>query len=195
MTKWLINCGHSGMLWGHYLTQGKQSPNVPPGIYEGEFNREIGKRLNYLLPNSRLLTPGPCNVTQATRRKNVNLIASLENDVILLSVHANAAQNSGWQDRVSGARVFVRKRPFAAARLADYSASVQIAQDISQAFKDGPLPYSVRPVKEMNFGILKVKCPSVLVECGFHTNRIDAAYMASENGRDEIADMIASGVK
>ena len=197
MTKHLINCGHSAMLWGHYLTHGKRSPEIGPNIgsYEGEFNRAVGERLFHLLPDSRLLTPGPCNVTQATRRKNINWIASLE-DVVVLSIHANAAQNSGWQTKASGARIFIRSKPWKKKALNNYYQSVEIASRIDNSFRNGPLPYPVRSLKQTALiGIVKVKCPSILIECGFQDNRIDAAYMASESGRDEIAEMIADGVR
>jgi len=196
MTKRLINCGHSGLLFGHYLTRGKMSPLVEPGIgiHEGEFTRSIGERLLKLLPGSEMLTPGPLNVTQKTRRDNVNWLVKLEHeDILLLSIHSNAACNSGWQEKASGARIFNRKKPIGNKN--SYNRSVEAAKKIDQAFHNDLLPYPVRPRMEKNFSILKVNCASVLIECGFHDNRIDAAYMASETGRDEIADMIASGVR
>lgn len=191
--KTLLVPGHSGLIFGHYLTKGKRSPQIGPdiGSYEGEFNRAITQRLLHLIPNCEVLT-GPCNLPQVERRKNINWLADLEPNLRVLAIHANAASNSGWQTKASGARVFIRKEPWAAARKADYIISKQIAESIDRSLK-GNMPYPVRPIREANFTVLKVKCPAVLVECGFQDHRFDASYMASENGRDEIALAIARG--
>ena len=67
MAIWIIDPGHEGMSpEGLYLRAGKQSPFVPPGIYEGEFNHDIAKRLCDVLTAFGIenvnLSPGPVNI-------------------------------------------------------------------------------------------------------------------------------------
>ncbi len=52
-----------------------------------------------------------------------------------------------------------------------------------------------RGVKYANFAVLKtLKCPGILVECGFLTNASDTALVATRNGRERIATGIADGI-
>ena len=45
---WILSPGHEGLSpGGLYLRKGKQSPEVPPGIYEGVFNRQISQAVWY----------------------------------------------------------------------------------------------------------------------------------------------------
>lgn len=52
-----------------------------------------------------------------------------------------------------------------------------------------------RGVKCANFAVLKpLKCPGILVECGFFTNASEAALIATTNQREKIAQGIADGI-
>lgn len=52
-----------------------------------------------------------------------------------------------------------------------------------------------RGVKCANFAVLRdLKCPGILVECGFFTNPAEAALIATSNRRDQLAIGIAEGV-
>lgn len=52
-----------------------------------------------------------------------------------------------------------------------------------------------RGVKYANFAVLRpLKCPGVLVECGFLTNASDTALVSTKNGRERIALGIADGI-
>jgi N-acetylmuramoyl-L-alanine amidase len=73
--KWILDPGHGGMAFGHYMTPGKRSPQVPPGIYEGEFNRAIANSVhdgNYL--ETIVTNPGPINISLKKRVSFVNSI-------------------------------------------------------------------------------------------------------------------------
>ncbi|MBP3302913.1 MAG: N-acetylmuramoyl-L-alanine amidase [Opitutales bacterium] len=53
-----------------------------------------------------------------------------------------------------------------------------------------------RGVKYANFAVLRtLKCPGVLVECGFLTNASDTALVSTKNGRERIAAGIAAGIE
>ena len=53
-----------------------------------------------------------------------------------------------------------------------------------------------RGVKYANFAVLRpLKCPGILVECGFLTNASDTAMVSTKNGRERIAAGIAAGVE
>lgn len=53
-----------------------------------------------------------------------------------------------------------------------------------------------RGVKYANFAVLRpLKCPGILVECGFLTNASDTALVSTKNGRERIAVGIANGIE
>jgi N-acetylmuramoyl-L-alanine amidase len=53
-----------------------------------------------------------------------------------------------------------------------------------------------RAVKQKSFAVLRnIRLPSVLIECGFLSNRRDAALIKDSGGRDRIANGIAGGIR
>jgi hypothetical protein len=95
--KYLFLAGHGGEVFGHYLTAGKRSPEIPPGIFEGIYNREICSLVVPALIGSGIeaefLNPGPYNIPQIER---VNLVNDIHkrtgNQCILVVLHCNAAR-------------------------------------------------------------------------------------------------------
>lgn len=181
MTKWILDPGHGGFAFGHYCTKGKQSPEVPPGIYEGVFNRQVAWNVGLHMLRERkqevvVTAPSAINVPLKTRVEFVNSLPF--DDMALISIHANAAGNSGWSE-ASGARVFTP-------RMADTQTKVLaglLEQFIDIATQDGSLPYGRRARGRADFTVIhKVRCPAILVECGFMTNMDDARFLASERG-------------
>ena len=183
--KFLLDAGHSGVAFDHYLTRGKQSPAVPPGIYEGEFNREVCHQIIKYNDNDGgpldicFLNPGPINISLRDRVKTVNQLAKLEK-VCLLSIHANAAGYGGWQP-ARGSRVFHARR---ASRQ-----SKQFAKFLhDEMWENGSLPYPPRNIAAKNFYMLwRTRCPAILSECGFMTNKLEALFMAGSGGVKAIA--------
>jgi len=52
-----------------------------------------------------------------------------------------------------------------------------------------------RNVKQKSFSVLRtISMPSVLVECGFVSNREDARLLRSDDGRERIARAVAEGI-
>ena len=177
---YLINSGHGGAVEingvKYYLTKGKRSPEVPPGIFEGEFNRDISRRLVYRINietdhQAINLTPGPINIPLKSRVKYANeLMDEVSELVIWLSIHANASGKNGWSD-ASGPRVFCHPGSIEGRSIAD------------------KLGWPVKTSRTL-YELRKTKMPSVLLECGFMTNRSEAEIMASEPGRKKISDDI-----
>jgi N-acetylmuramoyl-L-alanine amidase len=141
------------------------------------------------------LNPGPINIPLkhfrdkkhfSSQTAAINEIVRREklegNSVISLNIHANAA-GVGWNDKREGAVIFVRNKPS--------QDEIRLARCLKKRFDT--IEHYVEPTRVLhkNFTMVhKVKCPAVLVECGFMTDREDAKYMQSERGRWEIARAI-----
>jgi N-acetylmuramoyl-L-alanine amidase len=181
------------MIGETYMTRGKQSPEVPPGIYEGEFNRDIARMLHGFFRelgefDSTNLAPGPMSASPLARAKFVNdYIKRTGEKAIYLAIHANASPKPGWSD-ANGARVFVA--PNAS------KTSVALATSIRKTWGAYDIGIEApRQVKRAKFTELtRTTCPAVLVECGFMTNKNDALVLADRKLRARIASAIYWGV-
>ena len=100
---------------------------------------------------------------------------------LFVSIHADAAKNR----HAKGFTVYVSRTPSGASRAA--------AQAIL-----GRLCASCSPSRGMRNGDFRVlvhaRCPAVLVELGYLTNRVEAARLNDESYRQRIATAVARGV-
>jgi N-acetylmuramoyl-L-alanine amidase len=186
--KYLLDPGHGGLAFGHYLTPGKRSPEIPPGFYEGAVNRRICDLLaarsatNFECLN---INPGPVNIPLAARCQFANQLHKLEPNLALISIHCNAAAKRGWS-AANGFAVFLEygadeKTRFLASLLHNYYDELGI-------FKN-------RGIKEANFAMIrKPKCPAVLLEMGFMTNLEDARKLLDPLTQVRIAGAIAGAM-
>ncbi len=175
--KIMLDAGHGP------TTAGKRSPN---GMKEFEFNEAVAN----LVADSLKVVKGvtlfhahstindvPLNVrTDMANRLGVNCY---------ISIHANAFGN-GWNS-AAGIETYVHSsKPPEASRLA------QIIQDKlvkNTGLKD-------RGVKTANFHVLReTKMTAILVECGFMTNKTEAALLLTTEYRKKCAEAIATGLK
>ena len=181
---WLLDPGHGGMSFGEYLTPGKRSPAMPPGIYEGEFNRSVCGLIQQRDPDNILvIAPGPINVPPKARVSYVNqLCRRLKGEhVALISVHANAARGKGWSD-ANGYKVFHSKR---ASKHSKFLAS--IVDDHMGVCT----PFERRPIEAVNHTITtQTDCPAILTECGFMTHLGDAELLADWGVQAQLSDAI-----
>lgn len=141
------------------------------------------------------LVPEDDDVPLKDRCKRVNDIVAREGkqNVILISIHANAFGNGKEWTSPSGWSVYTSKGQTKADDLAEQLAKAAIKnlpQMKMRAEKsDGDLDY------EENFYILKhTACPAVLTEKGFYTNKEDLAILESREGRRAITDLHVEGI-
>jgi N-acetylmuramoyl-L-alanine amidase len=178
--KLLLDAGHSGTVFGEYYTAGKRSPEVPPGIYEGEWNREVCESVVWSVGEEDVcfLNPGPYSVPLEQRVEFINQIAKREKgNVILLSVHANASGSGNEWSKANGYCAFTQKRYTEAE---DRFAKLLVENMVVHTMMRN------RGVKRKGFSILRVNCPAVLLECGFMTNRDEVHYLQNDGLRHVI---------
>ena len=205
--KILIDNGH-----GHN-TPGKRSPDGK--FIEATYNREIAKRIVAGLQNkgydAELLVPEDNDVSLEERVRRVNKIClasgqscptrsgifptpTVHPNVILVSVHVNAAGNGSKWMNATGWSCYTCKGQTESDRLADslYKAAEQILKNQvirTDYARDGD------PDWEENFYILRHSlCPAVLVEQFFMDNKKDLAYLISDEGKRNLIDVIVGGV-
>ena len=148
------------------------------GILESELNLEISLRLDDLMHLLGIQTVmirktdisvhtqgesiGAKKVSDLKQR--VNITNSTEN-AMLVSIHQNHFSDS----RYSGAQVFY----------AGTSGSDRLAKDLQAALKTSLNPASKRQAKKADgvYLLQNIKCPGVLVECGFLSNPEEEAKL------------------
>ena len=191
---------------GHGLnTPGKRSPDGT--FLEATYNREIAKRIVAELQNkgydAELLVPEEEDISLNERVRRVNAACSASSscpaptgypDVILISLHLNAAGDGTKWMNATGWSCYTCKGQTESDRLADclYKAAVQILKNQvirTDYARDGDADW------EENFYILRhTLCPAVLVEQFFMDNKKDLAYLISDEGKRNLIDVIVSGV-
>ena len=189
--KILIDNGHG------QSTPGKRSPDGR--FLEFQFNRTIAKQIVDDLRDrgydAELLVPEDDDIPLKDRYKRVNDIVAREGkqNVILISIHANAFGNGKEWTSPSGWSVYTSKGQTKADDLAEQLAKAAIKnlpQMKMRAEKsDGDLDY------EENFYILRhTLCPAVLVENFFYDNPDDLRCLESEEGQARIVEALMKGV-
>lgn len=175
-------------------TEGKRSPIWKDGtqLFEYEFNRDIVKRIKNKLDKNNIqsfiLVPELEDISLSERCKRVNKFCKENKNCILISIHANAFNGTanGWECYTSIGDT-----------KADKYASI-LYEEAKIYFKDKNIrtDYSDNdPDKESSFYILKhTICPAILIENFFMDNESDCKYILSEEGRDNISNMIVSAI-
>ena len=189
--KILIDNGHG------QSTPGKRSPDGR--FLEFQFNRTIAKQIVDDLRDrgydAELLVPEDDDVPLKDRCKRVNDIVAREGkqNVILISIHANAFGNGKEWTSPSGWSVYTSKGQTKADDLAEQLAKAAIKnlpQMKMRAEKsDGDLDY-----EETFYSLKHTACPAVLTENGFYTNKEDLAILESREGRRAITDLHVEGI-
>ena len=190
--KILIDNGHG------IQTKGKRSPDgtLLEYSYTRDLAREVVKILQSRGYDSELLVPEDDDIplSERVRRTNAHCQALGKSNVILISLHLNAAGDGTKWMNATGWSCYTCKGQTESDRLADclYKAAEQIlkSQTIRTDYaRDGD------PDWEENFYILRHSlCPAVLVECFFMDNKNDQKYLLSNSGRESIIDIIVCGV-
>ena len=183
---------------GHGIdTPGKRSPD---GLFrEYLWNRQVADLILEGLVSAgvdaSLVVTETNDVTLRNRVNRVNTICNRlgASNVLLVSIHANAAGNgSAWMN-AKGWSCYTSKGKTKSDQVAEclYDAFEEEFQDrkIRNDMSDGDRDW------EENFYVLeKSKCPAVLLENFFYDNREECAWMLQEETKKRIASAAVKGI-
>ena len=183
---------------GHGIdTPGKRSPDGL--LLEYLWNRQVADLiLEGLLSagiDASLVVTETNDVSLRNRVNRVNTICNRvgASNVLLVSIHANAAGNgSAWMN-AKGWSCYTSKGKTKSDQVAEclYDAFEEEFQDrkIRKDMSDGDRDW------EENFYVLqKSKCPAVLLENFFYDNREECAWMLQEETKKRIASAAVKGI-
>lgn len=190
----ITDAGHGGIIDGEYQTKGKRSPIWPDGrqLFEGEFNRDIVKRLiklmsEYGVPHINLVDTEE-DVPLKKRTDDANEYYNKVNkNCIYLSIHANAGGGTGFEIFTSEGQ----------------TGSDSIAEILFEEYEKAFPELKARTDeddndhdKEARFHVLvETEMRSVLIECAFmDTLKPDCELLMSDSGRERIANAIFKGI-
>ena len=182
---------------GHGIdTPGKRSP-------DGKFREYLWNRQVADLLGARLVAMGidaspvvteTNDIPLSTRVQRVNRVCSKigASNVMLVSIHANAAGNGGWMNG-KGWSCYTSKGNTESDRIAEclYDAFEKEFPDrkIRKDLSDGDRDW------EENFYVLaKSRCPAVLLENFFYDNPEECMFLLKEETKERIASAAALGI-
>ena len=183
---------------GHGLmTAGKRSPDGQ--FREPFYNREIARRVVSDLRDrgldAELLVPEDDDISLAERVRRVNTACFLlgKQNVILVSIHVNAAGNGSKWLNATGWSVYTCKGQTASDKLAECLCQAAIknfpGQRIRTDISDGDMDW------EEGFYILrKSLCVAVLTENFFMDSISDLEYLQSRAGKQAVVDTHVEGI-
>lgn len=197
--KILIDNGHGNN------TGGKRSPyslyGVEPAIdfYEYKWNREIAKEIVEGLKqrgyNADLLVTEDIDISLTERTNRVNNVCNEfgKENVLLISIHANAAGNGKKWMTAKGWSAFTTKGHTQSDTLAEY-----LYDEAEKNFYDRKIRVEESDGDrdwETNFYICqKTKCVAVLTENFFYDNVDDVEYILSEEGKKNVIKTHVNGI-
>ena len=183
---------------GHGLmTTGKRSPDGQ--FREPFYNREIAKRVVSNLRDrgldAELLVPEDDDISLAERVRRINAACFLlgKQNVILISIHVNAAGNGSKWLNATGWSVYTCKGQTESDKLAECLCQAAIknfpGRRIRTDISDGDMDW------EDGFYILrKSLCVAVLTENFFMDSRDDLEYLQSRAGKQAVVDTHVEGI-
>ena len=177
-------------------TPGKRSPDGR--FREYAFNRDIARvasELTSLGLNAEIIVPELTDVPLKERVSRINARCTTlgKQNVILVSIHANAAGNGSKWTKPHGWSIYTSKGRTAADSLANciaeaakkYLPEMQLRGDWS----DGDIDF------EESFYLLnKTLCPAVLSENGFMTNEQECRWLQTRAAKQAIVDLHVEGI-
>lgn len=183
---------------GHGIdTAGKRSPD---GMFrEYEYTRLIARavvlHLQYRGYDARLLVPETEDIplSERVRRVNGHCYELGKQNVLLVSIHVNAAgKGDCWYDAV-GWCAYTSRGQTAGDKLADalYAAAERHLEGhkIRKDYSDGD------PDFESGFYILKhTACAACLTENGFQDSALSLRYLESDEGKAAICNLHVEGI-
>lgn len=182
--KILIDNGHG------YDTAGKCSPDH--SLEEWQWTREIAARVVCDLKNkgydASLLTPEINDVSLKTRVSRVNKQCDIygSKNVVLVSIHNNAAGADGKWHEAQGWSVFVSENKEGKVSKGSALLSKLFVEEASKIGRKvrRPRPDQYYWVKSLAM-TRDTYCPAVLTENYFMDSEVDLDFLLSERGKDE----------
>ena len=190
--KILIDNGHG------IQTKGKRSPDGK--LLEYAYTRELARQIVSILKSrgydSELLVPEDDDtpLSERVRRTNAHCQALGKSNVILISIHVNAAGDGTQWMNATGWSCYTCKGQTQSDTLANclYVAAIKNfpGRRIRTDYSDND------PDWEENFHILrKSHCAAVLTENFFMDNHSDLDFIQSQAGKQSIIDTHIAGIK
>ena len=188
--KCLIDNGHGKN------TPGKCSPDgrLKEWAYTREIARGVVDGLRKLGIDAEQIVKEDIDVTLPERCRRVNdVYRKTDGNVILVSIHCNAAgSGSSWMS-ASGWEAWTSVGQTKADKLADYlyeaAGKYFLGMKIRKDASDGD------PDKESHFYILKhTSCPAVLTENLFQDNKDDVNFLLSDEGKRKVIQLHIDGI-
>ena len=178
-------------------TPGKRSPDGK--FLEYAYNREIATRIVADLTdrghNAQLLVPEPEDIPLSERVCRINAHCNTlgKSNVILISIHVNAAGNGTKWLNATGWSVFTCSGQTESDKLAECLCESAIknfpGRRIRTDMSDGDMDW------EEGFYILRKSwCPAVLTENFFMDNHSDLEYLQSRAGKQAVVDTHVEGI-
>lgn len=189
--KILIDNGHGEN------TPGKRSPDgaLREYLYAREIADDVVRELVKRGYDAERIVKENVDVSLSERARRVNEYCGKlgTSNVILISVHCNAAGSGSEWMKARGWSAYTSKGKTKADKLADclyfIAESVFVGQRIRKDMSDGD------PDWEESFYILqKTKCPAVLTENFFQDNKEDVNFLLSPEGKRQIVQVHVDGI-
>ena len=176
------------------FTAGKHSPDNT--LFEGEWAREIVSKLIEACRELGIecinIVPEREDIPRMTRVARANKIVKDNpgKQCYYISVHINAAANSGWHD-ATGFSVFVAKNAS--------TKSKELAKNIyDTAYSFGLQGNRCVPKEhfwQANYDVIfYTKCPAILTENLFQDNKSEVEYLKSEEGKETVVNYHIIGI-
>lgn len=180
---------------GHGInTPGKCSPDK--SLYEWKYTREIAaevvKELNESGYRAIQLVTESNDISLEQRCKRVNDYCKTNKDVLLISIHVNAAGSDKKWHNASGWSGWVYTKSSVKSRMLAQLLYAQAEKYRLQGNRSVPK----NKYWTANFYILRnTNCPAVLTENLFQDNKEDVQYLLSEEGRRNIVQLHVDAIK
>ncbi len=164
-------------------------------VLEKEINLAISEKLKELLEkegyaviltrkdDNGLYESSDTNKKVTDMKARCRIIEEAGADIVV-SIH----QNSFHQESVCGAQVFYYKYSEQGRKLATV---------VQEAIREGLDPENTRQAKENSsyYMLVHTPCPTVIVECGFLSNREEAERLAQEYYQAKVASAVCKGIQ
>jgi N-acetylmuramoyl-L-alanine amidase len=191
---------------GHGInTAGKRSPYSATGVkpelpfFEYRWNREVAKEvvdtLCFLGFDAELLVTETEDISLGERVRRVNVVCDElgSQNVILVSIHANAMGNGTKWEKATGWEAYTSLGKTESDNLVAY-----FYDEVKELFPDKKIRYDWSDGdcdKEESFYIIKhTKCPAVLTENFFYDNIDDTKLITSMDGKQKIIDLHVNAI-